>query len=379
VEASGKEEARAYDLIVAGAGPAGSACAITAVRSGARVLLLDKDSFPRHKVCGEFVSSESIHIVDSLLGNNEFAGRPKINSSRIFLDSRQITIPVEPPASSIPRYDLDAALLVAARTAGVTVCEDVLVREVHTSNQQKLQNTQPTAFTAATSAGTFTAKAVVNASGRWSELTQRESHDKTKWIGLKAHFSEESAPNSVDLYFFQGGYCGVQPINGSTVNACAMVQASVARSLEEVFALNPQLHRRSRNWQQRFPTVTTSGLRFRDPRTEDRGMLLAGDAAAFIDPFAGDGISLALHGGVLAAQALMPVLHQNASLIQAHQAYRTAYFRQLAPALRNASRIRKLLSAPAWLRAGVITLAGNQLIGRMIVRQTRARTLTSRA
>ncbi len=108
-------EASAYDLIVVGAGPAGSACAITAVRAGARVLLLDKDSFPRHKVCGEFVSPESLHILDSLLGANKFSERPTIPLSRIFLDSRQITVPVEPAASSIPRYDLDAALLLAAR------------------------------------------------------------------------------------------------------------------------------------------------------------------------------------------------------------------------------------------------------------------------
>jgi flavin-dependent dehydrogenase len=354
-------EASAYDLIVVGAGPAGSACAITAVRAGARVLLLDKDSFPRHKVCGEFVSPESLHIVDSLLGANKFSDRPKITSSRIFLDSRQITVPVVPAASSIPRYDLDAALLLAAKDAGVDVREEVLVRDVRTGTN------------VTTTIGEFTAKAVINASGRWSQLTQRESPDTTKWIGLKAHFNEQPAPQSVDLYFFPGGYCGVQPIDGQGVNACAMVQANVARSLEEVFALHPELQHRSRDWQQRFPTVTTSGLRFRDPRTEDRGMFLAGDAAAFIDPFAGDGISLALHGGVMAAQAVMPFLQQTASFTQAHAAYRTAYFRQLAPALRNAARIRKLLSAPAWLRAGVMALVGNRMIGKMLVRETRAR------
>ena len=281
--------------------------------------------------------------------------------SRIFLDSRQITVPVEPPASSIPRYDLDAALLLAAKDGGVDVREEVLVRDVRAGTN------------VTTTIGEFTAKAVINASGRWSQLTQRESPDTTKWIGLKAHFNEQRAPQSVDLYFFPGGYCGVQPIDGQGVNACAMVQANVARSLEEVFALHPELQRRSRDWQQRFPTVTTSGLRFRDPRTEDRGMFLAGDAAAFIDPFAGDGISLALHGGVMAAQAVMPFLQQTASLTQAHAAYRMAYFRQLAPALRNAARIRKLLSAPAWLRAGVMTLVGNRMIGKMLVRETRAR------
>jgi flavin-dependent dehydrogenase len=366
-----EEEAPDYELIVVGAGPAGSACAITSAQRGAHVLLLDKDRFPRHKVCGEFVSSESLHILNSLLGNDTaFVERPKIITSRVFLDGRQITIPVEPAASSIPRYDLDAALLNAAKAAGVDVREEVLVSDV--------SHEAESAFTVTTSAGNITAKAVVNSSGRWSQLTQREalnerSPDQTKWIGLKSHFSEQSPSNSVDLYFFSGGYCGVQPIGDHTVNACAMVRADVARSLQDVFALHPDLQRRSRNWQQNFPTVTTSGLRFREPRTEDRGMFLAGDAAAFIDPFAGDGISLALHGGVMAAQALIPFVQQSGSLAQAQVAYHREYFRQLAPALRNASRIRKLLSAPAWLRASVMRLAGNQMIGRMLVRETRAR------
>src|SRR6266852_1652974 len=279
MEASGHE----YDLIVVGAGPAGSACAITVARSGARVLLLDRGSFPRHKVCGEFVSSESLQLVDSLLDNDhEFAARPKITSSRVFLDSRQITIPVEPAASSIPRYDLDAALLRAARSAGVDVREEVLVRDVDREVEAP--------FTIATSIGTFKAKAVVNSTGRWSQLTQREalnkrSQDKTKLIGLKAHFNEDAPPNSVDLYFFPGGYCGVQPVVKDTINACAMVRAGAARSLEEVFASHPELWRRSRNWEPRFSTITTSQLYFRPPETGDRGMILAGDAAGFIDPF----------------------------------------------------------------------------------------------
>jgi flavin-dependent dehydrogenase len=361
-----------YDLIVVGAGPAGSACAITSARSGARVLLLDKDSFPRHKVCGEFVSSESLHLVDSLLNHtHDFTDRPKITSSRVFLDGRQITIPVKPAASSIPRYDLDLALLKAARASGVDMREELLVSDV--------THEPESSFTVTTSQASFSARTVVNSSGRWSQLTQSKSPEKTKWIGLKAHFSEVSAPNSTDLYFFPGGYCGVQPIDNSAVNACAMVQSDVARSLEEVFALHPELQLRSRGWQQRFPTVTTSGLRFRDPQTEDRGMLLAGDAAAFIDPFAGDGISLALHGGVMAAESLMPHLAQKASLAEALASYRAGYFRELAPALRNASRIRKLLAAPAWLRASMMKLAGNEMIGRILVRETRARASKSAA
>jgi hypothetical protein len=75
----------------------------------------------------------------------------------------------------------------------------------------------------------------------------------------------------------------------------------------------------------------------------------------------------------MAAQSLMPYLSQKASLDEAHANYRAGYFRELAPALRNASRIRMLLGAPTWLRAGMMKLAGNEMIGRILVRETRAR------
>jgi len=358
-------EAADYDLIVAGAGPAGSACAITAARAGARVLLLENDRFPRHKVCGEFVSPESLGLLERLLGEKQFETRPEINSSRVFVDKKTVSLPVTPAARSIPRFDLDIQLFHAAQSASVSTKEEITIREVQRQNE---------VFRVMTAGGTFTAKAVVNASGRWSQLTQYEVNTKERWIGLKAHFSEAAPPQSVDLYFFPGGYCGVQPVSANAVNAAAMVRADAAHSLEEVFALNPELWRRSRDWQPLFPTITTSPLYFRKPETESQGMMLAGDAAGFIDPFAGDGISLALHSGTLAAESLLPFFQATCSLSQAHQQYRDSYQKRFTPAFRNAARLRLALSAPVWLRSGLIGLAGLRSVAGFVVRGTRART-----
>ena len=352
-----------YDLVIAGGGPAGSAAAITAARKGARVLLLEKGSFPRHKVCGEFVSPESLRLLAALLEGDQFAALPQITSARIFVDAKELAIPVSPPARSIPRYDLDSALLAAAAKAGATVREDTSARLVLPG---KL-------FTVTVEATTLKAKAVINASGRWSQLTRFKAADPGKWIGLKAHFVEPTPPASVDLYFFPGGYCGVQPVSDNAVNACAMVRADCATSLQHVFALHPALWRRSRDWEQQFATVSTSALHFRRPQTDDRGMLLAGDSAGFIDPFVGDGISLALHSGVLAAETLLPFFAGKSSLREVQQRYGARYRKQLAPALRNAARLRRLLSAPAWLRSGVMGIAGSRAVGQMLVRSTRAK------
>jgi menaquinone-9 beta-reductase len=378
-------EAAQYDLIVVGGGPAGSACAITAARLGAKVLLLEKDRFPRQKVCGEFISPEALGLLQGLLtigvlrnaskngllknGLNGlpehgwFRSAPKIVSSRIFLDNKSLTLPVSPPAQTIPRFDLDPALFHAAQNCGVNAQEGVAVSEVRRDNL----------FHVVTEEKTYLALAVVNATGRWSKLTQFDVAGKEKWLGLKAHFTESSPPQSVDLYFFPGGYCGVTPVSSNAVNACAMVRSDVAHTMDEVFAKEPHLAERSRAWQPLFATVTTSPLYFREPETECDGMLLAGDSAGFIDPFAGDGISLALQSGTLAAESIIPFLRGSCSLEQAHRQYRAAYQKRFNPAFRNAARLRTALAAPRWVRSTALAFAALPGVGKMLVRGTRAR------
>jgi len=288
-----------YDLIVVGGGPAGSAAAITAVRSGARVLLLERGRFPRHKVCGEFVSAESLGLLSSLLDSKHMPLLREavlIPEARMFVDEQVVTSRVDPPAASIARIDLDAALWESAEKCGVETKQQVTVQAIYGLGP----------FSVKTSAGDFETRTVINASGRWSNLTATaiDGSRTEKWLGVKGHFSESNPNPSVDLYFFEGGYCGVQPLDDYSVNACAMVRVEVGSTLTDVFAQHSALYARSRAWQPISEPVSTSPLIFRTPQPERDSVLMAGDAAAFVDPFVGDGISLALRSGSLAGECL---------------------------------------------------------------------------
>jgi flavin-dependent dehydrogenase len=354
-----------YDLIVVGGGPAGTAAAITAAEHGARVLLLERGKFPRHKVCGEFVSAESLTLLASLL-DPAHAGlltdAPSISRARLFVDGRVIETPVDPPAASIPRVDLDVALWESARSRGVATQQQATVQEISGSGP----------FQVATSAGEFQARALVNASGRWSNLSAAENTTGEKWIGVKAHFTETQPEASVDLYFFDGGYCGVQPVGLNSVNACAMARADAASNLSEVFELHPALKARSQGWQTLTEPVATSPLIFREPKAVRDGILMAGDAAAFVDPFVGDGISLALRSGALAAQCLRAFFHNEASLPEAARAYQTAYMTRFSTVFRTAAKVRRMFSLPRTLRQPVLfALEKAPTVTRFLIRKTR--------
>ena len=155
----------------------------------------------------------------------------------------------------------------------------------------------------------------------------------------------------MDLYFFEGGYCGVQPVVvadevAGRVNASAMVRADVASTLPEVFARHPALRERSRNWRWLSRPVSTSPLIFRQPEPERDGILRVGDAAGFVDPFVGDGISLALRGGALAAHCLASFFSGEASLHEAARSYSRAYEQSLLPVFRASSALRRMLVLP---------------------------------
>ncbi len=347
-----------HDLIVIGGGPAGTSAAITCARKDARVLLLERGRFPRQKVCGEFVSAESFGLLADLLAEQHsrlFSEAVRIPRARLFLGGRTLHTPVNPPAASISRLELDQTLWDSAEQCGVESRQQITV--------QNILGTGP--FLVKTSAGEFESRALVNASGRCSNLNPAPNGrgSGVKWLGLKGHFAEPSPPASADLYFFEGGYCGVQPVDtreldaqSGRVNACAMVRADVASSLREVFLRDPALQERSRGWKPLSDPVSTSPLVFREPQPERDGVLMTGDAAAFVDPFVGDGISLALRSGSLAGECLIPFFAGSISLAQAGRDYRRHYKRRLSPVFRTSSRIRRMFELPQTIRVPLFRL-----------------------
>ncbi len=356
----------AVELAIIGGGPAGSAAAITAARRGVSVALFEAHEYPRQKVCGEFVSAESRDVLGELLGEWQaidlFQAASEIRSNRMLFGERTIETPLSPPGVSLTRYVLDRALWLTAGNCGAQTFTNCAVRSI--------QGRGP--FLLRTSGGDCRARAVIVAAGRWSQFeTRRELPDGPRWIGLKAHFYDEQPPASTDLYFFDHGYCGVQRVDQHTVNVSAVVRSDRATSLEQVFGLHPQLNRRAENWRQLFKTITTAPLVHRPARPVQGSLMFAGDAAAFLDPFAGDGISIALRSGSMAARAACQYLSGKCSLAMALEAYQLRYELDFGAILTAAARLRPLLMLPRAAKVVIFEMMRLPGVVPYMIRKTR--------
>ena len=135
-------------------------------------MLLESSGFPRHKVCGEFISSEALPILKAFVRNGEcldFDSVPLIESTRVFLDNRVVDFKVEPGGASLSRHRLDFELWKSAIAEGVLAHDRVRVTGVC--------NLQPL-FEIETERGRVRARTVIDASGRWSNLSRisRSNH-----------------------------------------------------------------------------------------------------------------------------------------------------------------------------------------------------------
>ncbi|NNE33612.1 MAG: NAD(P)/FAD-dependent oxidoreductase [Rhodothermales bacterium] len=300
-----------YDAVVIGAGPAGSTAAILLGRAGLNVCLLDKDEFPRHKLCGEFLSGDGTALLEQLDLEGAVMKAGAVPIDRCLVSSVdgalfEASLPGRP--LSISRSRFDETLIHEAERSGVTTHTGVEVVGIAGSLSE--------GFRISTRDGVLEAGVVICAFGRSSSLERRLGRTTTNaesdpLVAFKAHYEGPFDKGVVELHSFAGGYCGIQCIEDSLVNVCWIARASVLREaggkpdgmVSAVFPANDLLAKRmSRLERVNDGFLAVSQLNFRARSSIEGDLLLAGDSAGMIAPMCGDGMSMAISGGALVAR-----------------------------------------------------------------------------
>jgi flavin-dependent dehydrogenase len=340
------------DVAVVGAGPAGSTLAALLARRGYSVALIDRDTFPRDKLCGEFLSYDAMPIVDALGLRDELDAHaaPEITHCRIAGRHRNYEFDFPHPARGVSRMLLDDALFrraVAAGSQAITGTASEVTRDGVTFD-----------------GGTVRARVVAGAWGRWGRFDQQlgrafvrdRSHRN---FGFKRHYRKPGGTGvgTIELYSFKRSYLGVNDVEGGITNICGLVHADRLQGLKgrwdafiETIRAEEQpledLYARHIPAQEGF--LSSEPVIFRSRSAVEEGIFMIGDASGVIDPLTGNGMAMALQSALVAAPFIAAVL-ENGDRQCRENAYRNRHAQLFGRRIGWSRRVAFLLSRPALL------------------------------
>jgi flavin-dependent dehydrogenase len=390
-----------FDAIIVGGGPAGASAAIHTAASGARVLLAERERFPREKLCGEFISPECLEHFKRLGAMEEMSrgGGAQVSETIFYAPSgRGVCVPSAwfggqgGEALGLSRAEMDARLLARARDVGVRVIEEAALASL------VVEGSRVSGIRLHEDGGAreFRARVTLDATGRHRAVVRRaerelgreveEGHEgRPQYVAFKAHLEGARGAEGVcEIYFYPGGYGGLSPVEKGLSNLCFIARAGDVRGrgsdaervMSEVLMRNRRAARtlKDAKARTRWLGVSLEGFGRHEPAPFE-GLLAVGDAAAFIDPFTGSGMLMALEGGELAARAVTAWLARGGGEFdEIARDYRRAYAARFDARLRLCGLLRRAALAPTlFAEVSVVALNASAALRRRLARSTRGR------
>lgn len=376
---AGREKKR---YVIAGAGPAGSSLAIRLAAAGCDVRLLERAEFPRHKLCGEFISPECLEhfaelgVIDGMLA----AGGDRITKTVFYsMSGKSAEVPSKwfgagPSALGLSRAAMDDVLLKRAESLGVHVSQGSAAAGLVTDGERivglKVRN--------GSGADVVEGDVFIDATGRQRVLSRmlskrRNGSARSGLVGFKAHLSGVGLEKGrCEIYFFPGGYGGLSYVEDGAANHCFLVRAAAAREhgadadriTRELIFRNPRARAALSGAERRFDwlAVAVDGFGTQDLNPAPN-LFTVGDAGAFIDPFTGSGMLMALES----AELLSGCLTIGADVTEYSHLHRSRFRKRLL----LCSMMRRLSFRPAISSVAVTTAGLSSVLRKMVARRTR--------
>ena len=377
-----------YDIIIAGAGPAGTSAAIHLAAGGQKVLLVEQKKFPRAKLCGEFISPECQNHFQKLgVARAIVCSEPASLNETVFYSSRghQVTVPSswfgQRMALGLSRAVMDDVLLKRAAEVGVEVIEgaSVVGPRIHADQVRGLK------LKTGTHECEFEAPITIDATGRARVLARKLNHSakqKPKLVAFKAHLQNTRvAPGACEIYFYPGGYGGLSSIEGGASNLCFIIGADQVkecnsdpeRVMREMIMKNPRARHTLDPAQTASEWLSASWDTFgRQNAAPAKGLLAIGDAASFIDPFTGSGMLMAFESGELVADVILRYAGSLKAGGRLEADYSYSYKTRFDSRLRLCGWLRRAAFNPLLVECGVAIFGASERFRNRVVRATRS-------
>lgn len=354
-----------YDAAIIGGGLAGLALSIQLARKGYKVIVFEKEQYPFHRVCGEYISLESWDFLNELgidLAAMDVSSITKLQVSSVNGKLLEQKLPLG--GFGISRYELDHALVKIARGSGVVVQENTKVNDTVFTEAGFIVDASGISVYAKIVCGSYGKRSNIDIKWNRPFITSARN-GLNNYIGIKYHIRTDFPADTISLHNFRNGYCGIVKIEGDKYNLCYLTTAanlreckgSISEMESTILSENPHLRHIFSQSETLFDApLTISQISFDKKLQVEDHVLMIGDAAGMITPLCGNGMSMALHASKLAAEQLCLFLDKQITREEMEQQYIYHWQRQFARRLQMGRRIQSLLGS-RWLTNSLITLA----------------------
>lgn len=365
-----------FEVIIIGGGLAGLTAAIHLAMEGQSVCVFEKEAYPHHKVCGEYISNEIMPYLDHLGVSLDAIGAKTINTlelSTVKGNSVRLALPLG--GKGISRYAFDHLLFERAKGLGVTFIFQAVRSVSYKEEMFKLGSSDK---------GWYTAKAVIGAYGKRDLLDKQLDRPfiqkKSTWLGVKCHYVYDDFPeDEVALHNFTGGYGGLSKTETNVVNFCYLASydtfkryKNINQFNKEVVSQNPFLGAFLKKATPVFETpMTIAQISFDKKEVVENHLLMCGDAAGLIHPLCGNGMAMAIHSAKIASELLIRYLQGGEyNRPQLEQAYRTQWNIAFASRLRTGKYLQSLLLSESFSKVAMSTVAKSSWLLQKLITQT---------
>jgi flavin-dependent dehydrogenase len=297
-----------YDLAITGGGLAGLSLAILQAMAGKSVVLFEKNTYPFHRVCGEYISLESGDFLQSLGLPLSQMHLPNIKNLQVTSPSgTSIEAPLDLGGFGISRYKLDFELAKIAKNLGVKVLESTRVKNIIKTEDEYEVFTEREDFRSKMAVGSFGKRSNLDVDWKRPFISKNRT-SLNQYVGVKYHIKTDFPKDKIALHNFSDGYCGISAIEDNLYCLCYMTtKANLKKSdnsidlmEEKILSKNPFLREIFKNSEKVWPQPEViSQISFEKKGQFEKEIPLLGDASGMIAPLCGNGMSMAFHGAYL--------------------------------------------------------------------------------
>lgn len=323
-----------YDVAIVGGGLAGLSLSIQLSKKGYKVIVFEKEKYPFHKVCGEYISFECWNFLEELGVPLSDWDLPHIMQLTVSSPSGK-TIEHRLPLGGfgISRYKLDAYLASISRSLGTTIIEETKIDNVWFNNASFHVQHGNEMYKAKQVCGTFGKRSNLDIKMKRS-FAQKKPNKLNNYIGVKYHIKTNFPGDRIALHNFEDGYCGISKIEDDKYCLCYLTTArNLRRCNNSIQELEQKILRRNPHLNKIFPSAeflydapeTIAQISF-DKKTQiENHILMIGDAAGMIAPLCGNGMSMAMHASKIAFEQLDPFLQGKTSRNELETTYQAKW------------------------------------------------------